>query len=136
MEQYAHSWQRPPEPIRKFVKEETADVVVIGAGIAGVVATHSAAEAGASVICVEKFGKFTAHGTDVGSLNTKLHKRSGITIDPKRADYLLAELTWQPSFAPGLSVTGSYGLNGGTLIGRSHGGMLTLAYQGLIKKKK
>ena len=58
------------------------------------------------------------------------------TIDPKRADYLLAELTWQPRFAPGLSVTGSYGFNGGTLIGRSHGGMLTLAYQGLIKKKK
>ena len=89
MEQYAHSWQRPPEPIREFVKEETADVVVIGAGIAGVVATHSAAEAGASVICVEKFGKFTAHGTDVGSLNTKLHKRSGITIDPKRAARLM-----------------------------------------------
>ena len=42
----------------------------------------------------------------------------------------------QPRFAPGLSVSGSYGLNGGTLIGRSHGGMLTLAYQGLIKKKK
>ena len=27
------------------------------------------------------------------------------------------------------------GMNTGTLLGRSHGGMLTLAYSGLIKKK-
>lgn len=57
------------------------------------------------------------------------------TLDPKRADYLLGEVTWQPRFAPGLSVTASYGLNAGSLLGRSHGGMLTLAYSGLINKK-
>ncbi len=57
------------------------------------------------------------------------------TIDPKHANYLLAELTWKPRFLQGLSVTGSYGLNSGSLLGRSHGGMLTLAYSGLIKKK-
>ncbi|MGN0233693.1 MAG: capsule assembly Wzi family protein [Bacteroidaceae bacterium] len=57
------------------------------------------------------------------------------TIDPCHAHYLLCELTWRPKFLPSLSVTGTYGFNGGSLIGRSHGGMLTLAYQGLINKK-
>ena len=57
------------------------------------------------------------------------------TLDPMHADYLLAEVTWKPRLVPGLRVTGAYGLNTGTLLGRSHGGMLTLAYSGLIKKK-
>ena len=53
----AHIWQTQPEVITDIYAEETADVVVIGAGQAGVVAAQSAAEAGASVICAEKFGK-------------------------------------------------------------------------------
>lgn len=56
-------------------------------------------------------------------------------IDPKRADYLLAELTWHPQWVRGLAVTGSYGYNGGSLLGRSHGGMLTLSYEGLFNKR-
>lgn len=57
------------------------------------------------------------------------------TLDPKGANYLLGELTWQPRFLPGLGVTASYGFNGGSLIGRSHGGMLTLSYDGIFNKK-
>lgn len=92
MEKHVHSWQRPPEPITDFVAELSTDIVVVGAGIAGVIATHSAAEAGADVICVEKFGRVTAHGTDVGSINTKVHERCGVKIDPKRAARLV--YTW------------------------------------------
>ena len=51
----AHIWQTQPEEITDIYAEETADVVVVGAGQAGVVAAQSAAEAGASVICAEKF---------------------------------------------------------------------------------
>ena len=89
MEPHVHPWLCQPEPITDIASEETVDVVVIGAGIAGVVATHSAAEAGASVVCVEKFGTWTAHGIDVGSLNTKVHERLGLHIDPVKAARLV-----------------------------------------------
>lgn len=56
-------------------------------------------------------------------------------VNPKGANYLLAEVSWMPNFLPGLSVTGAYGFNGGSLIGRSHGGMLTLAYKGIFNRK-
>ena len=88
----AHIWQTAPEPITEFYAEETADVVVVGAGAAGVTAAQSAAEAGASVICAEKFSRPTAHGTDIGSVNTLVHKREGVYIDPLEAARL--EYAW------------------------------------------
>lgn len=87
-----HYWQRQPEAITDFVSETETDIVVIGAGIAGVIATHSAAEAGARVICVEKFSRVTAHGTDVGGINTIVHRRQGKYIDPLKAARLV--YTW------------------------------------------
>ncbi len=89
MENGKHPWQQKPQPITDVVAEETCDIVVIGAGISGVVATQSAAEAGADVICVEKFGGFTAHGTDICGVNTKVHERYGIHIDPIKAARLI-----------------------------------------------
>ena len=89
MEQHAHSWQRLPEPITEIRSEETADVVVLGAGIAGVTAAHAAAEAGAEVICVEKFAGVTAHGTDICGVNTKVQERAGIHVDPREAARLV-----------------------------------------------
>ena len=53
----AHAWQEVPEPISDFSSEEIADVVVVGAGLAGVAAAQSAREAGAEVIVIEKFDK-------------------------------------------------------------------------------
>ena len=82
-------WQEKPEPITQFIAEETADIVVVGAGISGVAAAQSAAEAGASVIVIEKFDKPVAHGVDVGSVNTILHERAGIHIDPVDAARLM-----------------------------------------------
>lgn len=88
----SHIWQNPPEPITEFYAEETADIIVVGAGTAGVTAAQSAAEAGADVLVVEKFACPTAHGNDVGSVNTIVHKREGITIDPLEAARL--EYAW------------------------------------------
>ena len=88
----AHIWQTEPEPITEFYAEENADVVVVGAGSSGVTAAQSAAEAGASVICVEKFSRPTAHGTDIGSVNTLVHEREGVHIDPLEAARL--EYAW------------------------------------------
>lgn len=84
-----HIWQQEPPALPGCMDEYSADVVVIGAGVAGVTAAQSAAENGASVIVVEKFSKCTAHGHDVGSLNTIVSKREGVYIDPKEAARLV-----------------------------------------------
>ena len=84
-----HLWQQKPEPITDFVGEESADIVIVGAGISGVIAAQSAAEEGASVIVIEKFDKPVAHGVDVGAVNSVLHERLGIHVDPVEAARLM-----------------------------------------------
>ncbi|MBP5484409.1 MAG: hypothetical protein J6X76_00845, partial [Bacteroidaceae bacterium] len=54
------------------------------------------------------------------------------TTDPLYGDFFLLEATWRPRFARGLSFTGSYGHNGGDLLGSSDGGMLTVRYSGWL----
>ena len=54
------------------------------------------------------------------------------TADPLYGDFFLLEATWRPRFARGLSITGSYGHNGGDFLGQSDGGMLTVRYSGWI----
>ncbi len=85
----AHVWQGQPEPIDHFDGQCEADVVVVGAGLSGVIAAQSAAEAGASVIVIEKFDKPVAHGIDVGAVNSVLQDRAGIHIDPLEAARLV-----------------------------------------------
>ncbi len=85
----SHEWLEKPKPLGEVETIAQADVVVVGAGIAGCVATQSAAEAGADVICVEKFGTTTSHGTDVSAVNSIVQQREGVTIDPLEAARLV-----------------------------------------------
>lgn len=81
--QVTHVWENPPVPIPadEIVETVDADVLVIGAGTAGVVAAHSAAEAGAKVVLIEKASEFSARGHDVGAVGTKLQKELGVEVD-------------------------------------------------------
>lgn len=56
--------------------------------------------------------------------------------NPRYGQFLLVEATYAPHRIAGLSFTAAYGQNRGTLIGRSRGGMLTVAYNGRIKRNK
>ena len=75
-------WRIPPEPIpgEKISKTCEADVIVIGAGHAGTAATRAAAEAGASVICIDKQKdkQQWVLGFEIGTLNSKLALSRGI----------------------------------------------------------
>lgn len=79
----AHAWENKPDPIPDSKISETVDtdILVVGAGTAGVVAAHSAAEAGAKVILIEKSTEFSARGHDVAAVGTKLQKEAGVEID-------------------------------------------------------
>ncbi len=78
-----YSFETPPEPIadKDITETVTADVVVVGAGDAGLAATLAAAEAGASVILLEKSASFNSRGFGNGALDTKYHKEQGIELD-------------------------------------------------------
>lgn len=87
--QSSHPWLQPAPAVPEVVAEETYDVVVIGAGIAGCTAAQAAAEAGASVYVAEKFEGITAHGTDIGAVGSKLQAAEGVDIDKALAARLI-----------------------------------------------
>jgi hypothetical protein len=81
------NWRTPPAPIpgSEITKEYTADVVVVGLGDAGAPAARAAAEAGASVLGIEKMTKdvWYAWGMDVGHINSDFLASRGVPkVDP------------------------------------------------------
>lgn len=77
----------PPEPIpdSKISSTLKADVVIIGAGIAGLSAARAASEAGASVIIVEKATTYQYRSGYYGIIDSKVQKSLGIKIDKQAA---------------------------------------------------
>lgn len=55
---------------------------------------------------------------------------------PMRGTYCLAEASYRPHFAKGLCATVAYARNGGELLGKSNGAMISLVYTGKIMKRK
>jgi fumarate reductase flavoprotein subunit len=78
-----YNFEIPPEPIpsNDIKKYIDAEVVVVGAGIAGLSAALSAAEAGAKTILLEKTATFQARGHDNAFIGSRLQAKLGIKID-------------------------------------------------------
>ncbi len=94
-EMAVHPWLTKPAELGEIISEETCDIAVLGAGVAGCTAAQAAASAGARVICCEKFSTFTAHGTDIGAIGTKVQKAAGVEIDKALAARLIYEWSQQ-----------------------------------------
>jgi fumarate reductase flavoprotein subunit len=82
----------PESDIKETV---TADVVIVGAGLAGACAAVSAAEAGADTVVLEKGLTTMAHGTDNGVIGSSLQRELGIEVDKAQ---LVTELMRWASF--------------------------------------
>lgn len=67
-----------PEPITEFDETKEYDVVVVGAGLAGLSAVHTALEAGAHVACVQNTGVVTTSGNMGGYVD--LEKSSPASV--------------------------------------------------------
>jgi fumarate reductase flavoprotein subunit len=78
-----YSFEVPPTPIpaADIKKKIDADVIVVGAGIAGLSAALSAAEAGARTILIEKMAAIQARGHDNAFIDSRLQKKLGIEVD-------------------------------------------------------
>ena len=66
-----------------------ADVVVVGAGFAGLAAAGSAAEAGAKVLLLEKCASPNSRGIAIASINSRQQQRANVKLD---RDELVHEL--------------------------------------------
>ena len=71
----------PPIHVRDINETVSTDVVVVGAGIAGLTAALSAAEAGAKTILLEKGPTYNVRGLHNAAIASRLQKKAGITID-------------------------------------------------------
>ena len=80
------AFETPPPPIPAGAIKTTfsSHVVVVGAGVAGLVAGLSAAQAGASVNQIEKNSTFSARGGDNTAINSRIHDQLGIHLDPDK----------------------------------------------------
>ncbi|MBQ4370153.1 MAG: FAD-dependent oxidoreductase, partial [Oscillospiraceae bacterium] len=75
--------QQPPEiPAGEISERLETEVLVVGAGIAGLSCALSAAEGGAKVTVLEKFSHYTARGFNIGVVNSSLMRERGMYNDP------------------------------------------------------
>jgi fumarate reductase flavoprotein subunit len=70
-----------PVPSGEIKKLINAEVVVVGAGIAGLSAAISAAEAGANTVLLEKTATIQARGHDNAFIGSRLQEKLGVKID-------------------------------------------------------
>ena len=81
-----YSWEVAPAPIPagEIKNEVTTDVVVVGAGVAGIVTALSAAEGGAKVVVIEKMKTFSARGFDVAAVDSRVQKKMASRLTYRR----------------------------------------------------
>lgn len=86
------SFLKAPTMINSSDVKETfsADVVVVGAGVCGLMAAYTAAKEGVKTILLEKSEKFNARGGHNAALRSKMQLEEGLDYDPAR---VAAELT-------------------------------------------
>lgn len=80
------SFLKIPERIEEkdIIENVDADIVVIGAGLAGLCAALRAAEGGASVVVIEKTKSWSVRGGHIGAANSKPWREQGIVNDSKQ----------------------------------------------------
>lgn len=78
-----YDFEIPPDPVPSAMIEKhvEADVVVVGAGVAGLSAAISAAEAGVKTVLLEKMATAQARGHDNAFIGSRLQEKLGIKID-------------------------------------------------------
>jgi succinate dehydrogenase/fumarate reductase flavoprotein subunit len=77
----------PPEPIAddQIYETITADVAIIGAGVAGLSAARAAAEAGATVVVIEKADTYQYRSGQYGCPGSKVMNDLGMIFDTRAA---------------------------------------------------
>lgn len=75
------SWSVAPEPITDIAETVECDIVIVGAGNAGMCAAATAAEAGASIVVLERYETPQDSRSWIGAYGSKLQKEQGFVYD-------------------------------------------------------
>ena len=85
MEQQPHNalyiWDIPEEPITDIARRVETEILIVGAGVAGVIPALAASEEGAKVIVLSKDRDVIALGGSCFAFNSRLTKKFGKTYD-------------------------------------------------------
>jgi fumarate reductase flavoprotein subunit len=75
-----YSWETSPAaiPDSKIKGKVTTDILIIGAGIAGITASLSAVESGVKPIVIEKHRHYNCRGGDNAAIGSKVQKKLGV----------------------------------------------------------
>lgn len=76
-----HTWEVAPEPITDVTETHDFDIVIVGAGLAGLSAAEAAARSGASVAVLERTDGIQMRGVDVAAIGSDWKLRNGVEID-------------------------------------------------------
>lgn len=76
------AFEADPVPADQIAETLECDLVVAGAGLAGICAAESAIENGLSVILLEKSGTYQFQGGEIGSVNSRVLTEAGLHVDP------------------------------------------------------
>lgn len=79
--QWSFKTPPPPVPEKEVIDTIAADIVVVGAGLAGLCAALRAAELGADVVVLEKTKSWNVRGGMIGVANSKPWRNAGIVND-------------------------------------------------------
>ena len=69
-------WREKPVMPDSFARTETADVVVVGAGLSGICAARRSLELGNSTIILENDAKYDIHGFQCATVNADIFRRA------------------------------------------------------------
>jgi fumarate reductase flavoprotein subunit len=93
------SFLTPPAPIAdsEITQTVTADVVIVGCGLAGLAAARSASEQGATVAVIEKGTSYQYRSGQYGVNASNFHKEHGMPFDANAAvSDLMKEMGYRP----------------------------------------
>ena len=76
------SWEVQPEPITDIAETVDTEIVVVGAGMAGMNTASAAAYNGAKVVVLERTDSYQVRGADNGAIGTKFWAAEGIDFTP------------------------------------------------------
>ena len=93
-----------PEPIAEFTQTHEYDVVVVGAGEAGLSAVHSAREAGATVACLQNSDTAFTTGNMAASLDLKQTSEAGVAA-------CISFINWKSDFRSNRDLVESWARN-------------------------
>lgn len=75
------TWRQAPDAITDIAETVDTDIVIVGAGNAGMCAAATAAEAGASVVVLERMESPQDSRSWIGAYNSKMQQEQGFTYD-------------------------------------------------------